>query len=168
MYDIITSHFNKLYNKFSSRDRPNYNFPLLIPLANINYTWAIDPGAGYFWLGMIWGAIWERVYRYKCTHYMISQAVYYHKYCILQLYRHRYCMYSSIGTYISTLASKYYHVNIMSQIAAYHTMHCTWSPGGKQVLLSGESQHTPGQHFHRSPCKYLLLKNNQWLNSLHL
>lgn len=99
MYDIITSHFNKLYNKFSSRDRPNYNFPLLIPLANINYTWAIDPGAGYFWLGMIWGAIWERVYRYKCTHYMISQAVYYHKYCILQLYCHRYCMYSSIGTY---------------------------------------------------------------------
>lgn len=133
MYDIITSHFNKLYNKFSSRDRPNYNFPLLIPLANINYTWAIDPGAGYFWLVMISGAIWEKLY--KCTRCMILKAVYHHKYCILQLYCHRYCMYSSIGTYISTLASKYYHVNIMSQIAAYHTMHCTWSPGGKQVLL---------------------------------
>lgn len=158
MYDIITSHFNKLYNKFSSRDRPNYNFPLLIPLANINYTWALDPGAGYFWLGIIWGAIWERVY--KCTHYMISQAVYYHKYCILQLYCHRYCMYSSIGTYLHIYIS---HVNIMSQIAAYHTMHCTWSPGGKLVPLSGESQHTPGQHFHRSPCKYLLLKKNQSL-----
>lgn len=125
-------------------------------MANISYTWAIDPGAGYFWLRMISGAIWEKLY--KCTRCMILKAVYHHKYCILQLYCHRYCMYSSIGTYISTLASKYYHVNIMSQIEAYHTMHCTWSPGGKQVLLSGESQHTPGQHFHRSPCKYLLLK----------
>lgn len=85
-------------------DRPNYNFiihfksrfqHLCINPWPISNTWAIDPEVGISDL-MIWGATWERVY--KCTRYMISEAVYYHKCCILQLYCHRYCMYRSIGT----------------------------------------------------------------------